>query len=516
MLLSVITMARSNPVLIRTPGDFSQAGKQSGRVQSAIGAASWWITLASCVAAVVLTAAGMSLEGGAIAVLGFAPLYWHLDRRYFPSILVGPCTAIYLFHLAGYCLGPLAQRYIINIEGFIESGMIMAQWGAVIGLATFAIIYPLFYRKRDWQGTSEELIGVCDTDSARWKRYTLAMLVVLVIQVLFGFISGATRRLGTTAEVTVAVQSLFSALVDIRTVIWFFLGFGAVRFGRRWALICAATLVLFSSYTVLDGTRGPAVFAVLFTAIGAASAGFSRRNLALLLVGFAIVFSPVAAIVSTEYRVFYQGDDLSFVDRATEFTLAVQGYVQVPGTDLADSIAVVLWQSTAHTVDRIFSLTPRAIPFIGLADMQRLGYMYLPRLIAPDRPSLQDGGDIACAYAVAVGEFMAGDPRCGKGNYTPTVGDGYRRLGWWGIPLLYALQAVIFGLALSYAWKKKGRVEWVAIFVMFLNLALGVWSNTLNSTFYMLGWIIPRDLIIFWGLGKLADLFTRDRVSIHR
>jgi hypothetical protein len=316
--------------------------------------------------------------------------------------------------------------------------------------------------------------------------------------------------------VTVAVQSLFSALVDIRTVIWFFLGFGAVRFGRRWALICAATLVLFSSYTVLDGTRGPAVFAVLFTAIGAASAGFSRRNLALLLVGFAIVFSPVAAIVSTEYRVFYQGDDLSFVDRATEFTLAVQGYVQVPGTDLADSIAVVLWQSTAHTVDRIFSLTPRAIPFIGLADMQRLGYMYLPRLIAPDRPSLQDGGDIACAYAVAVGEFMAGDPRCGKGNYTPTVGDGYRRLGWWGIPLLYALQAVIFGLALSYAWKKKGRVEWVAIFVMFLNLALGVWSNTLNSTFYMLGWIIPRDLIIFWGLGKLADLFTRDRVSIHR
>jgi hypothetical protein len=498
----------------RFPGTIPRPDEQREFLASFI--AHWWVTLAAVLGGIILSAAGMPLEGGAIAVLGFAPLYWHLDRRYFSSILVGPCTTIYLFHLAGYCLGPLAQRYIINIERFVESGMIMAQWGAVIGLATFAIIYPLFYRKRDWQGTSEELIGVCDTDSARWKRYTLAMLVVFVIQVLFGFISGATRRLGTTADVTVGVQSLFSALIDIRTVIWFFLGFGAVRFGRRWALVCAATLALFSSYTVLDGSRGPAVFAVLFTAIGAASAGFSRRNLVLLLVGFAIVFSPIAAIVSTEYRVFYQGEDLSFIDRATEFTQAAQDYVQVSGTDLADSIAVVLWQSTAHTVDRIFFLTPVAVPFIGLADMGRLVYMYLPRLIAPDRPSLQDGSDIACTYAVAVGEFAAGDPRCGKGDYTPTVGEGYRRLGWPGIPLLYALQAVIFGFALSYAWEKSGRVEWVAVFVLFLYLAQSAWSNTLNSTFYMLGWVIPRDMIVFWGLGKLADLFTRDRVSIHR
>lgn len=64
-----------------------------------------------------------------MAVLAFAFVYVRMDRTLTPDLIIGPSSFAFLFHAMGYSFGPLAQRYILGEEAFIEEGMILAQWG---------------------------------------------------------------------------------------------------------------------------------------------------------------------------------------------------------------------------------------------------------------------------------------------------------------------------------------------------------------------------------------------------
>jgi hypothetical protein len=476
----------------------------------------WWLALAGLLCGAWLTVYGLYLESGAVAVLGFALLYRNLDQELMPELPFGPGSLIFLFHALGFGLGPLAQRYLIGHTTFIEAGFVQAQWGSVIGLASFALVYPLVFRGLDTNGgnrefgTESEFVSISDR---YWKAYALLLWSWVVLIILFGFLTGVQRRVGGTEGISLRLKTLVAMFLWARQVCWFFLGFCAARFRRKWFWFWLASLGMYSVYVFLDGSRGWVVHAAFFSVLGAAVAGVSRRRLAIGLLIFAVVFSPFADIVS-DYRQGYAGGALSVEDRIDHFAETVEGYFADYKAGGLGWFNTILFQSTAHTADLIFLLTPDRVPFANFDDLGRLLYAFIPRVLLPDRPTLEDGGEIACEYGVIGGRANPG-PRCGAGDYTPTVGEGYRRLGWLGIPLLYGFQAVLIGFILRQVWAKRGRVEWAAMFVVVVYVSTRLWSMTLLTLLYHVIWVFPKYFVFFWVMRWIVDAFEGpDRLGL--
>jgi hypothetical protein len=457
-----------------------------------------WLFVALCViCGIILSLYDLRLEGGAVAVLGFGALYFNLDRRLMPELPFGPCTFAYLPHMLGFALGPLGQRYLTGTEYFSEDGFFQGQWGAVAGLATFAIIYFIVFRRvrKSVAGKDNKVLMLIS--KSQWGKYSVTLLFIATFIIIMGFITGNLRRLGPEVEVAPGVATLSAAFYQVSLVVFFFLAFVSARFGGRWTLVWLTSFTVFAILFILDGTRGPVVMAALISTIGAIAGGGSKRKILLASAVFIILFFPISGIVNEYRSIFRQVVGLG--ERIEGFSTSIDIYASKYREGSSGWFTTVLEQSTAHTVDRVFLLTPQIIPFVNFDELDRVIYLYIPRAFAPDRRSLQDGNDIAVRYDPFAQE---------KNNYTPAVADGYRRWGWIGIPIIYALQGFIFAFVLGVLHKRRDRPQLAAMIVLMILSAHEIWSNTLLSTIYLAGWTIPKYYLFFKFLSWLKDRFS--------
>lgn len=460
---------------------------------------------------IFLTVMDMPLEGGAIAVIGFGPAYLYLDRRHTPGLLIGPSVFLYLFHATGYSIGPLAQRYIINSEIFIEEGMVLAQWGAVLGLATYALVYHIVFRKVAYRFRNDASPNTSPIES-KWVGYTLLLLVISVLFLFYGHLSGATRRIGVNlAEATPQTHTVHATFTYVQFVIFFFLGSVAVRRRGWWIVLAAFVLLIYAGFNTLEGNRGPLLSSFLMLATGAVLAGFSVRKALFSLCIWILILIPLAGVVD-----FYRNAtsaleyDEGLLERVNKFYSARQdlGALESMGAKTANQ--ALIYAISAMTVDRVMVMTPDVIPHAGFENLDALFYVYIPAIIAPNRPEISDGNNIAFSYGVG------GGPGSGSYLYIPSVGEGYRRFGWVGIPLMYALSGIIFGTACAICWTKRQRREWAAMLAFLVLQAPAVWGFTLNYLVYFALFVVPKYYIYFFVLRKLQDVFTSSYKTIRR
>lgn len=453
-----------------------------------------------------LAALGFPLEGGATAVLGFALVYVQMDRTLTPGLLIGPSSFAYLWHALGYSIGPLAQRYILGDERFIEEGMILAQWGAVLGLATYAFIYPKVFRAvvfRIGNGKGQNASPAGD----KWEGYSVSLLLIGFLMVFFSYVSGGFRRFGgVDTSVSILSQTLISSFWYAQIIVFLFLGFLAVRRRGRWVVLVAIAYVAYAVFQTLEGSRGPLVTSLLMLATGAVLAGYSRRKAFLALGLSAFLFIPLAGIVdyyrnTTRYSTYEEG----FFGRISAFSEAIQGLrtLEKEGSQIANR--AFIYAISAITVDRVMVMTPDVIPYAGLSGLDAILYIYVPAIIYPDRPEISDGNIIAGVYGMGEGTKSVF-------YYTPAVGEGYRRFGWAGIPLLYGLSGIIFGAAIAICWTKRQKREWAAMLAFFLLEGPNVWAFTFNYMVYFILFYAPKYLVYFAVLGRLQDVV----VSFHK
>lgn len=451
----------------------------------------------------VLSTFGLTLEGGAVAVVAVGPLFWLLDRHLNPTMLIGPASYAYLYHLLGYALGPLGQRYLsVNGELFRERGMVLAQWGAVLGLLAFALTYAGAFRLgakifRPW--SSSEL----DPTDRRWTGYTILLVFAAIAITVYAHATNAFRRLGQFETPTVEVQTAASAFSAVQQVVFMFLAFVAAR-QRSTKLFVLWFLAIagHSTYTFLEGTRGLTLVAVILSAIGFLFGGISKKIVLGSLVVFVMLFVPVSAIV-VQYRstpAYSSRYDEGFGARVGAFSSAateLQDQSQEGRTSALD----IFWQAvTAVTVDRIMEYTPDRVPFAGFRDLERVFAVWRPKVIDPDRPSLAEGNEIAREYGT-------GHDGVKSWVYTPTVGEGYRRFGWVGIPLVYGFVGLIFGGLTGICWARRRQREWAAMLAFCFLAAPGAWSSTVLSAVRHLAWNFPKFLVLFYLLRRLQDSF---------
>lgn len=463
----------------------------------------WYVAVGGIIAGLLLTEAGMRIEGGAIAVLSLAPLLTSLDRRLFQGLLFGPLTLIYLYHALGYGIGPLWQVHGLGWFTAIEDGFAPAQWGAVLGLVALALTFPKVFqavlqRVADREGLHEAVAPDC-----RWHSYGLLMLLVAVVLIGYGFATGAANRLDGQ-ETPILISSITVGIQNVHQVMFFFLGYSAARCRGRWMFLWCAVLALYAMFFFLDGARGTVATAAILSGIGLVWGGVLRRRV--LMAGMLAVtaFLPIAGVVLT-YRDFYADRPRTFSGRISGLMDAADDYFGTH-TSLASFTAIFTHNVTAQSVDRVFLLTPEAIPFAGMEDLDQVVLTFVPRFIWPDRPDPLNGNDLAILYGAALPDT--------SGSYMPAVGEGYRRAGWIGVILLYAFSASIYGSVTALCWARRKDREWMAMLVFATYQSIGVWSASLLSNFNLALWVFPKYWILFWLLRRLQDGLTE--LLFHR
>lgn len=449
----------------------------------------------------VVTFLNMALEGGSIAVIGFTVLYLYFDRKHTPGLLIGPAFFLFCFHALGYAIGPLAQRYVLHQEVFIEKGMVLAQWGAVLGLTTFAFIYPKVFLAVSRRFHEDQSVGQRDDMGAYgWVGYTVLLLIVSVTLVLYGYFSGGLRRIGVTADVSLITFTIIASFSAVQYVVFFFLGVLAIKRRGWWLVLTFSLYLAYAGYQTLEGNRGPLLSSLLMLASGAVWAGFSIRKTFFALAMSALILVPLAGIVNlyrqaTSLAQYEEG----LLGRVAAFSQAASNLKasQLEGGEIANK--ALIYAVSAITVDRVMVMTPDIIPHAGFESLSALFFMYVPAFVAPNRPDIDDGVNIAAVYGIGTG----------KGGtsyyYIPAVGEGYRRFGWIGIPILYALSGMLFGAVVALCWEKKKRREWAAMLVFLVLQSPAVWSFTYNYIVYFALSYLPKYYIYFFVLSKLQD-----------
>jgi hypothetical protein len=453
------------------------------------------------------------LVGGAIAVAGLGPLFWTIDRKLNPSLLVGPASYAFLFHLLGYAVGPLGQHYFsVEPQRFSTRGMVQAQWGALLGLLTLVALYPPAFRLGERLAKRAPGSELRPGDT-RWTSYTTLLALTALGILVFAHLNNAFRRLGDFEAPGTEVQSAAAAFASVQQVVFFFLALIAAWHRRRGPLLfwLFATLT-YGIYTLLEGTRGLSITSLFISALGFAIGGVSRKRVAIGLGLAATGFLPLVGVVdhyrstatySSRYDEGWRGRTDAFLSAASDFELESKAN--------RTSASDVFYNSvTAATVDRIMEDTPGRVPFAAFRDLEAIAYVWLPKVIEPDRPTFSDGNSIAAEYGVGHDGFKSW-------VFTPTVGEGYRRFGWLGIPLVYGLVALVFGMTTGACWARRRQREWAALVVFCFLQAPLMWSSTLLYLAYYALWVFPKFFIFFYGLRKLQDLvegFRHSRTAI--
>ncbi len=467
----------------------------------------WGIALSGILVGAVLAPFGLRVYPGAIVVLSLGPLFFRLDRKTMPDMLFGPAIFMYLYHALGYAIGAIGQIFVsgllqINVTEF-EEGLIQAQWGSVLGLITFAIVYQLVFIRINGSCLSRKLTIGCNEEKA-WAGYAVIMLVVATMIIVFGFISGASNRLARVEDVSTGMKTIYSAFQVVHQAMFFFLAFAAARLRKGWIVLWILAFSVYSMFFILDGGRGTVVTAGLLSAMGWAAGGVPMRKILGVVFALSICFIPLSGIVNI-YRNSFSVPPETISERWAGFTQSAHEFSIETFSGEANPAGVFLERITTFTVDRVFVKTPDEIPFAGWEGIENVPYAFVPRVVLPDRPDLTDGNELAIRYGAALPETT--------GSYMPAVGDGYRRFGWLGIPVLYTFLALMFASISAVAYRYRSRREWMALLVFLTITASEIMITTLLTGFYILLWSIPKYLVFFWFLSWLQDRLTLVQVG---
>ena len=482
-------MTGFTPTLVGSPSVVS------GRRVAHLGAwhVAWLSGVIGLALGFLLVVLQFEIVGGAVAVLGLAPLFVTLDRQTTPGLFPGCCTLGYLQHALGYAIGPLGYLAIDGrVTGKEQGAFALAQWGGVLALLVFAVCYYPVFRLVSGKKADRSKHQLQSRSEYQIRHFWMLLLPVSALIVVYGFASGVNNRLSPASSPSAISSTLFGSFSLIPQAMFFFLGYAAAKSSRTFAIWVS----LFATYSIanfLDGTRGASAWALLYSISGMYLGGVKVRRLLVPLCLYTAAFVPLANVL-VSYRGAYVGTN-SLSDRWAGITTSFREFQTNWSHGDEKGVEKFLYGVTAHVVDRIFLLVPDSVPFAGFAGMENIGYSLIPRVVAPNRPDPDDPNGLAIQYGAA----NAGT----TGSYVPAVGDGYRRFGWPGIVLLYAWLAAVWATWMGWSWRRKQRLHALSMAFILVIMAPGIWSTTLPMSFYLLLWIFPKYLAFFWVANKL-------------
>ena len=180
------------------------------------------------------------------------------------------------------------------------------------------------------------------------------------------------------------------------------------------------------------------VFAFLFLISGLVWGGVPKKKITKYILLFLFLFIPLAGMIDI-YRSTTTSSNYNegFIKRFTTLTESLSKNDVNNGTSNL-IIAPFIYAVSVHTADVVFKKTPSNIPYAGFDNIFASLYGFIPSFFKVIRPDIEDGSYIAAQYGIGFGKGSK------SWEYTPSVAEGYRRFGWVGIFIIYAISGILF------------------------------------------------------------------------
>lgn len=444
----------------------------------------------------------MQFESNVIFIILLAPIFYFLDIYFLPKFYIGPNLYLYLYHLLGYSLGPVTQKYILNFIAFDPSGMIKAQYGCIIGLLTYIFVSFLIYNYFKRRKTINHNVKI--ENISNFINYTYIIFLITLFIILFSYFSGGIRRIGEDIEeVSNSTHSIIIAFINIQYILFFFLGYISFIKKGNWLFFSIIIYLLFALFYAIEGNRGQMVFGFIFLISGLVWAGFPKLKITKYIIIFIFLFIPLAGMIDI-YRSTTTSSNYNegFIKRFTTLTESLSKNDVNNGTSNL-IIAPFVYAVSVHTADEVFKKTPNNIPFAGFDNFYASLYGFIPNFFNISRPDIEDGSFIAAKYGIGFGKGSK------SWEYTPSVAEGYRRFGWVGIIILYAISAFLFSTLLGYFFYSKNNYYNISIILLLFLSIPGVWSFTFNYLFYYFIFVLTRYIFLFYLLRIFINSFMK-------
>jgi hypothetical protein len=151
--------------------------------------------------------------------------------------------------------------------------------------------------------------------------------------------------------------------------------------------------------------------------------------------------------------------------------------------------------STIAQVAQIYALVPASIPHAGADKWLQTPLLLVPRMLWEDKPVLEYFYNKDYTHT-----FKLQDRRHTQTSITvPTVGDGYWRLGWFGVVCEGLLMGVLLGCAQAFGngWSLRGMLIGAATLIVRTDYhAFGTVMGVLQqgAAAWMFAWVIVRTV----------------------
>jgi hypothetical protein len=147
----------------------------------------------------------------------------------------------------------------------------------------------------------------------------------------------------------------------------------------------------------------------------------------------------------------------------------------------------------------IFESTPGIIPYAGLQGADAVLWIYVPYILYPHRPTLQDGKRVAEDY---LGRILI------RTSIGPSlIGDWYRRFGWLGVGVGMSFAALFFGLYLRLVMWGMPSLNYYAV-SLWLVCTVFVLKDANMTVLTGLWWMIydiPKQAVLLWVFMKIGQ-----------
>ena len=351
--------------------------------------------------------------------------------------------------------------------------------------------------------------------AAESRHFANQLRVIIFILAIYMFayiilstLTGAfDRQFDTTLELGQRLWRLNTPVVAFSRLrdLWFLLfPLSIYLLKAPWRLVQWLLLAAFFSSAILSGSRGLLFYPLLLILFGlwfVLSDPRLLRRLGIFLAILVIFLSPLIYVVRESSAFQYSK---SLQDRIHSVGIA---FTQ---PDLLLQKARWLGRDLYACHDPyLFTPRNRDLPPVGSRGLDAMLYLWLPKHIVPDRPTLFDG------HIIAKG-LQRVKPDTWTTVWFPCFSLPADLMRRWSLPGLFigSLVVSIIFQSLFYLWYRIVNVSGSTFQILILLLPATYLQSfplgTVLETSWSLLWELPKYIVTFWLLGLLADrLLTR-------
>ena len=347
------------------------------------------------------------------------------------------------------------------------------------------------------------------TCNTRFRRQLIALAALLSIYmaayITLSVFSGAFDR---QLEITISLKNQFwrldtpvVAFSRLRDLWFLLLPLWWQLLSRPWRWLMGTEFLAFFAAALFSGSRGLLFYPAVLVLVGL---WFVLRNpillrrLAFLLVLLVLVSSPLIYVVR----------DSSIFQSSTTWV----GRLDAAGAALTQPEALLAksrWLGRdLYACHDPYLFTPenRENPLVGTRGLSHLVYLWVPKHVLPERPTLFDGSIIAK-------KLQRVPPSAWSAIWSPCFSLPADLMRRWAVPgvLLGSVVTAVSLQPLFRFWYSSVRVS-ASTFQLLLLLLPATYLQsfpfgTVSETAWALLWELPKYLVVFWLIGAGVDRF---------